>query len=239
MTRGIRHAVIMAAGRGRRLMPLTSDLPKPMMPYLDSTLVAHGIRKIRAHVPNVHVTVGYLAVKLAPHLVEQSVSSIINTEGHPNSWWLYNTLLAELDEPVFVLTCDNVTELDFAALEADYVAQGSPAGMLVPVTPVNGLEGDYIFEEDHLVTAVDRHRPSPVYCSGIQILHPARIRELTEEGADFYDVWRQLIERRELRSSTVQPERWFTVDTPDQLKRANSTIPTGTSSRPDLHSVDG
>ncbi len=222
MVPGIRHAVIMAAGRGRRLMPFTATVPKPMLSYLDSTLVAHGIRQVRAHVPHVHVTVGYLAVKVAPHLVEQSVSSIINTEGHSNSWWLYNTLLSELDEPVFVLTCDNVTDLDFLALAADYGDQGSPAGMIVPVQPIEGLEGDYIFEDDHFVTAIDRNRPSPIYCSGIQILHPARIRRLTREGADFYDVWSQLIDLRELRCSAVQPEHWFTVDTPEQLQRVNS-----------------
>ena len=39
----INHALIMAAGRGQRMMPLTQVLPKPMAPYLNSTLVADGI----------------------------------------------------------------------------------------------------------------------------------------------------------------------------------------------------
>jgi NDP-sugar pyrophosphorylase family protein len=215
----IRHAVIMAAGRGRRMMPLTDDLPKPMAPYLDSTLIAHGIDRVRARVPDVHVTVGYLAAKLAPHLVEHGVSSIINTDGMSNSWWLYNTLLRHLDEPVFTLTCDNVTDLDFEALEADYLAQGSPAGMLVPVRPVDGLEGDWIFHDDGVVSGVDRHRPSESYCSGIQILNPAAVNRLTTEGDDFYDVWRQLIAHGQLRCSNVFPRHWFTVDTVADLGR--------------------
>src|SRR5205085_2815835 len=182
-------------------------VPKPMAPYLDSTLIAHGIDRVRQRVPNIHVTVGYLASTLAPHLVEHGVSSIINTNDRPNSWWLYHTLLRYLDEPTFVLTCDNVTDLDFQALEADYLAQGEPAGMLVPVRPVEGLEGDYIFHDDGLVLRVDRHRPSDAYCSGIQILHPGQVNRLTEEGADFYDVWRQLIDARQLRRSNVFPRR--------------------------------
>lgn len=219
MTAPIRHGLIMAAGRGRRMMPLTDDLPKPMAPYLDSTLIAHGIDKVRARVPNIHVTVGYLASTLAPHLVEHGVSTILNTNGRPNSWWLYNTLLRHLDEPIFVLTCDNVTDLDFQALEENYVAQGSPAGMLVPVRCVEGLEGDYIFHQDGLVTDVDRNRPSDAYCSGIQILNPAHVNRLTTEGTDFYDVWRQLIVARQLRRSDVFPRKWFTVDTVDDLAR--------------------
>jgi NDP-sugar pyrophosphorylase family protein len=215
----IRHAVIMAAGRGRRMMPLTDDLPKPMAPYLDSTLIAHGIDRVRALVPNIHVTVGYLAAKLAPHLVEHGVSSILNTNGRSNSWWLYNTLLRDLDEPVFVLTCDNVTDIDFAALEADYEAQGASAGMLVPVRPVEGLEGDWIFHEDNVVTAVERKQPSDAYCSGIQILNPSVVNDLTVEGEDFYDVWRQLIQVGQLRRSNVFPRHWFTVDTVEDLAR--------------------
>lgn len=215
----IRHAVIMAAGRGRRMMPLTNELPKPMIPYLDSTLIAHGIDRVRARVPNVHVTVGYMAAKLAPHLLEHGVRSIINTDGHSNSWWLYNSLLRHLDEPIFVLTCDNVTDVDFEALEKDYRDQGEPAGMLVPVLPVDGLEGDWIFHDDGVVRAIARDRPSDSYCSGIQILNPRVVNRLADERDDFYDVWRQLIDASQLRCSSVFPKHWFTVDTVDDLAR--------------------
>ena len=36
----INHAVIMAAEEGLRMMPLTKDLPKPMIPLLNSTIIA-------------------------------------------------------------------------------------------------------------------------------------------------------------------------------------------------------
>ena len=39
----LQHAVIMAAGRGQRMVPLTDEMPKPMAPYLGSTLIAEGI----------------------------------------------------------------------------------------------------------------------------------------------------------------------------------------------------
>ena len=219
MKPGIRHALIMAAGRGRRMMPLTDDVPKPMAPYLDSTLIGIGIDRIRARVPNIHVTVGYLAAALAPHLLGHGVSSILNTDGRSNTWWLHNTLLRHIDEPIFVLTCDNVTDIDFDALEADYVLQGRPAAMLVPVRPVPGLAGDYIFHERGLVTGVHRDRASDSYCSGIQILNPAAVSQLATEGGDFYHVWRELIAVRQLRCSNVFPSKWFSVDSVDDLAR--------------------
>ncbi len=216
---GINHALIMAAGRGRRMMPLTDVVPKPMAPYLDSTLIGNGIDVIRKHIQNIHVTVGYKGAMLAQHLIEIGVSSVFNTDGKTNSWWIYNTLLKCLDEPLFVLTCDNITDVDFALLERDYEVQGRPACMVVPVTPVGGLDGDYIFSEGHLVTEISRAKPSEIYCSGIQVVNPYVVNALTREQGDFYSVWQQLIEQKQLRVSSIKPTKWFSVDTIEDLQR--------------------
>lgn len=211
----------MAAGRGSRMAPLTDAIPKPMAPYNGSTLIGRGIRELRKSVANIHITIGYKKAVLAPHVIELGVATIINTEDKPNSWWIYSSLFSHFDEPIFVLTCDNIVDLDVAALTADYISIGSPACMLIPVVPVPGLEGDYIHHRDQVVYKVDRHDPAEHYCSGIQILNPGKIARLTKEGESFYDVWRQLIELKELKAGTVKPLRWFSVDTLDQLIKAN------------------
>ena len=209
----IDHALIMAAGRGQRMMPLTEEMPKAMLPYGNTTLIAQGIDKIRKHIAHIHITVGYKGAMLAQHVIHHGVTSVFNTEGQTNSWWIYHTLLKFLDEPVFVLTCDNVVELDFDLLTTDYYNYGAPACMIVPVRPVLGLEGDYIFHEDNVVTELNRHKPSDIYCSGIQIINPHKINRLTREDGDFYAVWSQLIPLGQLITSRVYPKRWFSVDT--------------------------
>lgn len=214
----IRHAVVMAAGRGLRMMPATADLPKAMMPYLQSTLIANGIDCIRPHIDRVHVTVGYKGALLAKHAIEHGVSSVHNTEGRSNSWWIFNTLLREIDEPVFVLTCDNVTDLDFAALAADYFALGEPACLLVSVIPVPGIDGDYIIHDGPVVRELGRERVAETYASGIQVLNPARLNRLCSGEGDFGRVWQELIAQEELLVSSVRPAKWFSVDTPEQLE---------------------
>jgi NDP-sugar pyrophosphorylase family protein len=204
------------------MAPLTNEIPKPMAPLGDSTLILRGIRCVRRTIPFLHITVGYKARMLAEHIIEEGVSSIFYTEGKGNAWWIFNTLLANLDEPLVVLTCDNLVNLDFDKLWLDYHDFGAPVCMVVPVLPVQGLEGDYIFHENQIVTALDRHRPAIMYCSGIQVLHPRKVREIVTPTEDFNEVWKQLIKRRQLYCSRVIPEHWFTIDTVDALARADN-----------------
>jgi NDP-sugar pyrophosphorylase family protein len=213
----IQHAVILAAGRGARMMPLTRDLPKAMAPYNGTTLIAQGIERIREQVPAVHVTVGYLKAKLAEHVIQHGAATVLNTEGHGNAWWLFGTFLRLIDEPVLVLTCDNVTELDLALLDAEYTRHDSPACMVIPVTPVPGLDGDYVLLDGDLVVGLSRTDPAATYLSGIQVVNPAKINRLTRPVEEFGEVWSQLMDHGQLRASRVYPKSWTSFDTVDHL----------------------
>ncbi len=217
----IKHAIILAAGRGMRMAPLTDAIPKPMAPYNGTTLIARGIARLAEKIEHIHVTVGYKKAMLAQHVIEHGASSVFNTEGQSNCWWLYHTMLASLNEPMFVLTCDNAIDLDLTLLEENYRALDTPPCMLVPVRPVPGLEGDYVFHQDHLVTEISRDKETDIYCSGIQVLNPFRLNQITSEGESFYDVWQQLISQQKLFVSSVYPKKWFAVDTIEQLTTLN------------------
>jgi NDP-sugar pyrophosphorylase family protein len=219
--KNLRNALIMAAGRGQRMMPLTEDIPKAMAIHEGTTLIANGIEKLKNSIENIHITVGYKGAMLAKHVIEHKVTSVFNTDGKGNAWWIYNTLLKHLDAPVLVLTCDNIVDLDTEKLMHDYEQKKAPACMVIPVKPVAGLEGDYIFHENGQVTGIDRHKPSDIYCSGIQIINPVKINALTPPTENFYDVWNSLITQQQLFCSEVYPKKWFTVDTVAQLNLLN------------------
>lgn len=218
----LNHALIMAAGRGTRMAPLTNVIPKPMAPLWGSTLIANGIQKLLPHIPHLHITVGYKGSDLAKHVIELGVHSVFNTEGKGNSWWIFNTLMKLVNEPVLVLTSDNVTDLNIDLLLSEYERLNSPACMVVPVTPVEGLVGDYIHHKNNLVLKLDRYDPTSIYCSGIQVINPAKINELMDPVEDFGECWSALILKNQLFSSSVLPDKWFTVDTLEQLTHMNN-----------------
>ncbi|MBI4887708.1 MAG: NTP transferase domain-containing protein [Acidobacteria bacterium] len=217
----------MAAGRGNRMRPLTDRLPKALLPFRGETLISNSLALLRDRVPRIHVTVGYKSAMLAHYLMTAGVDSVLNTAGHSNSWWIHHTLLRHLDEPVLVLTADNITDIDIDLLALEYGRLGAPACMLVPVKPIPAIDGDYIEHDHGLVTSVQRQTPTGIYCSGIQVLNPAQVVSLTTDDGSFYSIWNQLIARRELRVSSVYPKQWFSVDTLEQLAAATQAFGPG------------
>ena len=208
----------MAAGRGARLMPLTKKIPKGLVKFRQTSLIARGIRRLKKYIKFIHISVGYKGPILAKHLIEEKVSSIINTDTKGNSWWIFNSIFKSFDSPIYVLTCDNVTNIDFKKIEKDYYKKGQPLCMLIPTKPVKGLKGDYIFRKKNLISKLSRAKKSEIYCTGIQVLNPKRINKKITPTEDFNILWKKLIRIKQLYVSDVMPRKWYTVDDVENYK---------------------
>ena len=214
----INHAVILAAGRGVRMMPLTNKIPKAMVKVKNQTLILNGIKKIQKFIKNIHITVGYKGSVIAKHVIRNNVRSVINTNNKGNAWWIFNFPFNLINEPIFVLTCDNITDIDFNLIEKDYIKKGKPDCFLIPVNPVKTLEGDYIHRKKNIVIKLSRKVKSDIYCSGIQIVNPYKINKIVKKTEDFNKVWKKLILKKKLFVSDVVPKQWFTIDNIKQLE---------------------
>mgnify|MGYP003301897610 FL=1 len=215
----INHAFIMAAGRGTRLRPLTKKIPKGLIKFKQTSLIANGIKKLKKFIVFIHISVGYKGPILAKHLIEEKVSSIINTDKKGNSWWIFNSIFKSFDSPLYVLTCDNVTNIDFKKIEKDYYKKGQPICMIIPTKPIKGLAGDYIFRKKNIIQGLSRKVKSDIYCTGIQVLNPKKINDKIKSTDDFNILWKRLIKIKQLYVSDVMPKKWYTVDNVDNYKK--------------------
>ena len=215
----INHAFIMAAGRGTRLRPLTKKIPKGLIKFKQTSLIANGIKKLKKFIDFIHISVGYKGPILAKHLIEEKVSSIINTDKKGNSWWIFNSIFKSFDSPLYVLTCDNVTNIDFKKIEKDYYKKGQPICMIIPTKPIKGLAGDYIFRKKNIIHGLSRKVKSDIYCTGIQVLNPKKINDKIKSTDDFNILWKRLIKIKQLYVSDVMPKKWYTVDNVDNYKK--------------------
>ncbi len=213
------HALIMAAGRGIRMMPLTAKKPKAMAVLNGNSLIGHNIYKLSNKIKNIHITVGYKNSILASHVVSKNVSTVINTSDKDNCWWIYNSLLKNLNEPILVLTCDNIVDLDLKNILKDYKKLNKPHCMILTVKTKLKLNGDYLkIKKNRVVNSISRNFRTNFYASGIQVLNPRKINKDTIKVNNFYELWKQLIKKKSLFCSNIQPEKWCEIDTVQQLK---------------------
>lgn len=114
------HAVVMAGGEGRRLHPLTKDLPKPMLPVGDQPLLEIIIRQLRdAGIKRVKVTTHHKPDKIAEHFGDGKdfgVELSYVGEHRPLGTVGGLGLLEVPTDTTLVINGDILTQIDFRAM---------------------------------------------------------------------------------------------------------------------------
>jgi NDP-sugar pyrophosphorylase family protein len=157
-----KNIVIMAAGRSVRMWPLTEYVPKAMALADDKTLLEINFQKYKPLGLNIHLTVGYKSDILAPYALSLGADSLVNTNCKGNAWWIYNSLLSKFNEPIILLTCESLMDIDLVKLEENYKKYGEPACMILPVHPKEGFDGDFIHKKSGLVIKLSREEKTDI-----------------------------------------------------------------------------
>lgn len=116
------RAVILAGGKGTRLRPYTTVIPKPLMPVGDKPIVEIIIRQLKYYgFSRVTMAVGYLAELLEAYLGDGSKYGIkvdYSREGEPLGTIGSLSLIDGLDTTFLVMNGDVLTNVDYSALVA-------------------------------------------------------------------------------------------------------------------------
>ncbi|MEN9359452.1 MAG: hypothetical protein RL095_987 [Verrucomicrobiota bacterium] len=190
---GVAEAVVMAGGRGQRLMPLTQDTPKPLLKVGDQTILDDILGKLRRNgVKDVVLTVGYLADKIREHIGGGDSHDLHVNYVQEETALGTAGALALLDpkpqHPFLVMNGDLLTELDFRALSAFHQESGNAITMCVRRFSYRIPYGVVRLEPgSHSVEGIDEKPEIPFLVNaGIYMLDPEVI-ELIPKGR-FYDM---------------------------------------------------
>lgn len=112
--------VIMAGGKGTRLKPFTTVLPKPLIPVGNKTVMDHIIDRFRAHgITSYYFTVNHMSKIIRAYFEERNPDYTIGfvQEDEPRGTAGSLKLMKDsLKTPFFVSNCDIIIEADYSDL---------------------------------------------------------------------------------------------------------------------------
>jgi len=124
------RAVIMAGGRGSRLLPLTRKLPKPMVPLLGKPVMEYIVELLADHdIRDIAVTLGHLSDPIVRHFGDGSPFGVRMTykqEQAPLGTAGGVKHIADgFDEPFVVISGDALTDMDITAARSAHRTSGA------------------------------------------------------------------------------------------------------------------
>jgi len=222
-------AVIMAGGQGKRLLPLTSEMPKPMLPVGDRPLLERTIEQLRqAGIRRVHITTHYKGEMIAAHFGDGEAFGVkieYVAEDQPLGTAGALGLANILKERTLVINGDILTRTDFRAMLEYHEDQGSDLTVAVCRYELKIPYG--IVECEDLQVRRINEKPSLrlLANAGIYVLEPS-VREYIPCGRRFEmtDLIERLVEEGRRVVSFPLVEYWLDVGYPEDYERAQMDL---------------
>lgn len=135
------QAIILAGGKGRRLLPYTTVLPKPLMPIGDYSILEVILRQLKRYgFNNVTICTGYLHELIRAYLDSNHTIGLDITYSHedaPLGTIGPLRLIHDLDDTFLFMNGDILTDLNFATLMDAHKKRGAIATVATYQRDVN------------------------------------------------------------------------------------------------------
>lgn len=232
---GITRAMVMAAGLGTRMRPLTDDRPKPLVEVHGKALIDHAIdRLVAAGVTMVVVNAHYKADMLKEHLARRQDVEIRISEEHDEILGTGGGILKALPhfegEPFFVHNSDSVWVEGLGHALERMKERWNPDEMdalLMMASMVTSLgfegTGDFNMDSEGHLSRVPARRVSPYAYPGVQIVHPRLFDHATEAAFSMNRLWDVAIEQGRLYGVRLDGV-WMHVGTPEAVREAEEFL---------------
>jgi len=231
-----RTAMIMAAGLGKRMRPLTASRPKPLIEVSGKALLDHVLEKLHAAgVRKIVVNVHYLADALEAHLTSRAhglevvISNERNLLMETGGGLVQAAPLIDCD-PFLALNSDNLWvdgPADTLKLLASHWDDAKMDALLLLVPLARALNhkgmGDFHMTRSGRLRRRERSHVAPFVFTGIQILSKRILRDAPEGPFSTNFFWDRAIEEGRCFGA-VHQGLWFDVGTPKSIQLTEAAL---------------
>ena len=220
------QAVILAGGKGRRLLPYTTVLPKPLMPIGDYPIIEVILRQLRrSGFSRISICTGYLHELIHAYLdTNRSLGLAIEYthEEEPLGTIGPLRLIENLDDTFLVMNGDILTDIDYAKLFEEHKMSGAIATVATYQRDVNIDFGVLEHDDRNRITAF-REKPTFHFdvSMGIYVFSKRILDYVPAKTAFGFDqLMYTLIEKNETVNSFPFRGYWLDIGRPDDYARS-------------------
>jgi mannose-1-phosphate guanylyltransferase len=228
------QAVILVGGEGTRLRPLTSTVPKPVVPLVDRPFIAYMLQWLCEHgVDDVIMSCGFLATSVRNVLGDGSAYGVrLRFVEEPDPRGTAGALKfaeAMLDERFLMLNGDVLTDIDLSAQLAQHERTGATATLaLVPVEDPSAYGLVHLDSKNAVLDFVEKPSSDQIdtnlISAGAYVLERS-VLELVPPGRKVSierEVWPQLV--GDGLYGYASESYWLDIGTPERYLKATFDI---------------
>ena len=221
------QVIILSAGRGERLRPLTDNTPKPLLKVGGKPLIFRHVENLKkCGFADIVINVSYLGEQIKEALGDgadfgvriaySEESPVLETAGGIRQA-MARGLLPE-DAPFLVVNADIICDVNFAAITLPAAAD---CHLLLTENPPSNPSGDFSLNAEGVLCPPDTD--SRTY-TGIGVYHPRMFVTLQAgEKAKLLPLLQNAIGRK-TATGAIHPGLWRDVGTPESLAAANTLL---------------
>ena len=225
----IKHGMILAAGLGKRMQPLTSKKPKPLLEIGGITLLERAINLLTNHgVEEISINIHYLG-----HQIEKFISNFksnvkIKISNEKNllldtGGGVKKATKEFKDNPFFVINPDTLWSNNYyeevQSLEKEYLNNKKPCLLLVKkeLSLDNSFEGDFNLNN----SLVSKNQNNLYIYTGLQIIESGHLDFFDKDIFSMNDVWTKLISENNL-AGIESNQKFYHLNTLEMFEKISS-----------------
>ncbi len=229
-----KRAMVLAAGKGLRMRPITDKTPKPMIPINGRPLIDHVLERLAdAGITETVVNTHHLAIQIERYLAGRDRPKVIFSNEEvllETGGGVKNALLQLGEKPFFAVNSDAFWlngPTDALQRLADIWDEDKMDGLLLLHSTVDAYGytgmGDFNCDASGQLTRRPEMEVAPWLFTGIQILKPESMAGTPDGPFSLNLVYDRLLEEERLYG-VIHDGEWFHVGTPDGLAEAEAYL---------------